>query len=274
MTAPVRINDQGPFDFVVDTGANRTVVSAELARILKLPAGPPAQVHGVAGVEPASTAVISEFQIGSATTRGLTAPCLGRDRLGTDGLIGVDVLRGRRAILDFRRGRLLIGAQVASQPTAFQLRRDSAAGRSDLGRRIVVPARYRFGQLIIIGADVDRRRVTAFLDSGSQSTVGNSALARLVDSGRLAPRAVRYGVPVLSATGQTAHGELGVTPLLRIGGLTISDMTTVFADLHIFSIWDLVKQPSLMIGVDLLRQFDAVELDYPRREVAFYLKGG
>ena len=33
-TVPVMINGQGPFDFVVDTGADRTVISEELAKQL------------------------------------------------------------------------------------------------------------------------------------------------------------------------------------------------------------------------------------------------
>ena len=36
MTVPVMINGQGPFDFVVDTGADRTVISEELAKQLSL----------------------------------------------------------------------------------------------------------------------------------------------------------------------------------------------------------------------------------------------
>ena len=274
MTAPVRINGQGPFDFVVDTGANRTVVSTELAQALALPPGPPANVHGVAGVEPAETAQVSVFQVGGATSRNLTAPCLSRTRMGADGLIGVDVLSGRRVLMDFRRGELLVGVSRPSERTGFQMRREATGVSAGLGTRIAVPARYRFGQLIIIGADVARRKVTAFMDSGSQSTVGNSAMGRVVAADRLAPRAARYTVPVLSATGQVASGELGITPLLQIGGLTITGLTTVFADLHVFSIWDLQDRPSLLIGIDVMRQFNAIELDYPGREVGFYLKAG
>ncbi|MEK6638843.1 MAG: retropepsin-like aspartic protease [Pseudomonadota bacterium] len=37
MTVPVMINGQGPFRFVIDTGADRTVISSELAERLGLP---------------------------------------------------------------------------------------------------------------------------------------------------------------------------------------------------------------------------------------------
>lgn len=273
MTAPVRINGQGPFQFVVDTGANRTVLSAELADSLDLRPGPVANVHGVAGVEPTRTAAINELRVGSVVSRNLLAPRLPRQRLGADGLIGVDVLRNRKVLMDFRRNELLISADSLRDLGALDLRQESTGQRqTGLGPKVSVPARFRFGQLIIIGADVRRRPVTAFLDSGSQSTVGNSAMGTLVSADLSAPRRMRLSVPVLSATGQTAMGELGVTPLLKIGGLTITGLPTVFADLHVFDLWGLQDRAALLIGVDVMRQFNAIELDYRDRKVSFFLK--
>jgi predicted aspartyl protease len=276
VTAPVRINGQGPFDFVVDTGANRTVITSELAAQLGLPDAGPADVHGVAGVEPSNTATIDLLEVDAVATRGIRAPTLSRSRLGADGLLGVDVLRGRRVTIDFLTDEFRITPSRGPGSIAATLGVSGAAASrlpsNDTlsGRQIVVPARYRFGQLIIVGADVSGRPVTAFMDSGSQSTVGNAALHRAV-IGTQELRAPRYVVPVLSATGQTAQGELAVLPLLRIGGLDITGLTTVFADLHIFDIWDLKSKPSLLIGIDAMRQFDAITLDYGRRQVIFTL---
>ena len=39
MTAPVRLNGRGPFTFVVDTGADSSVVASEAALSLNLPGG-------------------------------------------------------------------------------------------------------------------------------------------------------------------------------------------------------------------------------------------
>ena len=88
----------------------------------------------------------------------------------------MDHLKGRRP----RRGELSIRPANTADLSSFDLRQTAAGVASGLGSdRFVVPAKYRFGQLIIIGADVAGRAVTAFLDSGSQSTVGN--LAQLGD---------------------------------------------------------------------------------------------
>lgn len=274
VTVPVKLDGQGPFDFVLDTGANSSVVSVELAAKLGLRDGGPAQVHGIAGVEPAPTVLVGRLEADSIAIRDLRLPALLAERLGADGLLGVDVLRNRRVLMDFVGHRVTIGVahNAAPEPSAFDLRQSSTGASLELGRRIVVPARYRFGQLIIIGADVAGRGVTAFLDSGSQSTVGNNALRRMVFEGAPSdPRATRYQVPVLSATGQTARGELGRMPLLRVGGLDITGLTTVFSDLHVFDIWGLSRRPSLLLGMDILGRFNAIELNYARRDVSFYL---
>lgn len=274
MTAPVRINGQGPFDFVVDSGANRTVISRDLAETLGLPAVGQTDVHGVSGVETVETFGVDRLDVDAVTSRRLRAPALARDRLGADGLLGVDVLKDRRVIMDFRRNVLSIGAErsMTDDRSSFDMRRDSASRASqDLGRRVAVPARYRFGQLVIIGADVSGRSVTAFIDTGSQSTVGNKVLRRVVLGAPNAPRPIALSVPVLSVTGQVSEGELAAMPLLKIGGLSITGLATVFADLHVFDVWGLLERPSLLLGMDVIRKFNAIELNYMRREVGFYL---
>ncbi|WP_333587234.1 retropepsin-like aspartic protease, partial [Phenylobacterium sp.] len=100
MTAPVTLNGLGPYAFVVDTGANHSVLALDLADALSLPHGRPELVHGIAGAEPAETALIDRLNVGQITARRVRTPLLERARLGVDGLLGVDVLRNRAVTLD------------------------------------------------------------------------------------------------------------------------------------------------------------------------------
>src|SRR5688500_6043122 len=50
MTVPVSISGRGPFRFLVDTGAERTVISAELARQLGLGSGAKPTLHSMTEV--------------------------------------------------------------------------------------------------------------------------------------------------------------------------------------------------------------------------------
>ena len=64
MTVPVMINGQGPFDFVVDTGADRTVISEELAKQLNLPQTGTATLHAMGG-----SAKVKQSQAGKDNTQ-------------------------------------------------------------------------------------------------------------------------------------------------------------------------------------------------------------
>jgi len=266
MTVPVRIDGQGPYPFVVDTGANRSVLAAELAAELGLPQVGKAEIHGIAGVEPAAVALVQRLSVGEVSLRRLKAPLLPRSRLGADGLLGVDALKDRRVRLDFRENRLLIGSRKGFE---LELGTITTRARTDLESEIIVPARFRFGQLIIIDADVGGRPVTCFLDSGSQNTVGNLALKREMEG--VAPRFMeqRQIVHLVSATGQTASGESAPLPGLRLGGLRIGNLSAVFADLHVFRIWDLLDAPAILLGVDVMRHFSSIDLDFGRKQVTF-----
>ena len=105
MTVPVTIDGRGPFPFVVDTGADRTVVSRELATALGLAAGGPATMHSMSGVGQVSTVLVERLGVGGRTRDDeLRAPALAEIHLGAKGLLGVDSLKGRRVVMDFARG--------------------------------------------------------------------------------------------------------------------------------------------------------------------------
>jgi len=268
MAVPVSVNDQGPFEFVVDTGANRSVIAYELSQALALPSAGPAKMHGIAGVETTPTVHVKRLRVGTIESGRLRLPVLGQDRMGAQGLLGVDVLRNRRVVMNFREQRLDISP--SSDPLYSST---SSASRIPEGARdpsiVTVPARFRFGQLIIVDATVGETPVVAFLDSGSQNTVANLALREQLLARNPATAAHLANVELLSATGQRAAGQLSPLPPLRLGGLTIGGLTAVFSDLHAFAIWKLLDQPAILIGVDILHHFYSVTLDFGRRLVTF-----
>ena len=271
MTVPVFLDGHGPFTFVVDSGANVSVLAAEIASLFPFPPGPAVAVHGIAGAMSASTVSVGKLQVGSVVSSNLVMPVLASEALGADGILGVDILKNRLVRLDFRTRQLSIGASrdVQFVNTGSFI---SRLGPDDPNETLVsVPARYRFGQLTVVDADVGGLPITAFLDSGSETTVGNLALLR--GSGKRHPDIIAHArkVQLLSATGQTAFGQLSALPVLRLGGLHLGNLIAVYSDLHAFELWDLAERPALLIGMDVLRHFNAVELDFGRREVRFHV---
>ncbi len=256
MTAAVTVNGLGPYQFVVDTGANRSVISRELASALKLPSAAPVPLHSVAGMEVVDTVRVEHLAVSGLEVPSAQIPILPGNRLGADGLLGVDGLGGRRLIMNFREKSLTITAG-ATPPRREPL-------------LVEVPAHRRFGQLMIIDAAVEQTPVVAFLDSGAQSTVGNLALYNRVRNSAegLAPRQQTL---ILSATDQTVEGLVGTIPALRLGRVIVETTRGAFADLHAFEIWDLIKKPAILLGMDVLRHFEWVEMDYARSVVGFRL---
>jgi hypothetical protein len=253
MTGAVHVAGSGPYPFVADTGANQSVISTELAAKLGLPAGEMQALNGVAGVQ-MTPSVTARLQIGNREARDAVLSVLPAAAIGGPGMLGLDMLDGGRLIFDFHHQTLTI---------------DSGIGLPGLGDEVALKAHRRDGQLTLVDADLAGIKVTAFLDSGAQDTIGNMALRELaVTRYPLTPFQV---IPIVSVTGQTIDAQFADLPGLRIGGLSVPNWPVAFADLHTFKLWDLVSRPAILIGVDILSRFESVCLDFRRDEVRLRL---
>ncbi len=252
MTGPVRVGGSGPFPFVADTGANQSVISAELAAKLGLQLGESQLLNGVAGVQMTPT-VKTRLQLGSRPEREATLSVLGAEAIGGPGMLGLDLLDGGQLTFDFQKQILTI----------------DNGGLPGLGDEVSLKAHRRDGQLTLVDADLAGIRVTAFLDSGAQDTIGNMALRDLAVTRY--PLTPFRPIPIVSVTGQTIDAQFADLPGLRIGGLSVPTWPVAFADLHTFKLWDLVSRPAILIGVDVLSRFETVCLDFRRDEVRLRL---
>ena len=258
MTVPVRIGSEGPYRFIVDTGSERTVVSRELARRLGLAPGAPVRMHSMTEVSRVETARVPALHIGRRIV-GVDAPTLAQQTLGADGLLGVDTLASQRVELDFLTNEMTV---------APSRRREE---RSD-GDSIVVTARSRFGRLILVDARFDGERVYVILDTGSDVTIANEALRRRLERrGRLGPT---VPIELVSVTGGRMVVDYGVANRVRIAGLDIVNLPVGFADVAPFRKLELIDRPAILLGMDALRLFERVSMDFATRRVRLQLRRG
>ena len=82
-----------------------------------------------------------------------------------------------------------------------------------------------------------------------------------------AQRATHVGL--ISIAGERFSGEQLYLPFIRLGGLNLGNVPVVFSDMPIFKLWDLHETPTIMIGIDLLTQFETVSVDFGRSAVRF-----
>ncbi|WP_374472651.1 retroviral-like aspartic protease family protein [Phenylobacterium sp.] len=256
LLAPVTINGRGPYRFLLDTGANASCVSHRLMDELALTPGPPTRVHTIVGARMRPSAMIDQLQVGARSRRRVLAPALPIRGPEVDGVLGVDWLKGQRLVLDFKRSSIEITR--------------SRAERAEEGR-VIVPAKRRLGQLTIVDADLRGERISAMIDSGAHVSLCNAALRRKVLEAELRRGQAEPPVKIELETlaGERFTGQLFYLPFLRLGGLHLGNVPVVYADMHVFKVWGLDETPALVLGMDLLKQFDAVALDFGRSQVRF-----
>lgn len=258
MTVPVLVNGRGPFPFIVDTGADRTVVSDRLAMALGLRAGHVATLHSMTGQSEVTTVVIDQLQVSTRQATNIFAPALKEEHLGGPGLLGIDSLAKQRVTLDFKAGRMTI------QPAEIRPEKLD----EDEADVIVVRARRKHGQLILTDAMVGETRVRVVIDTGAQNSVANSALRhQLIRRSTAAPRLIS----LIGVTGESMTGEMAILPEMKIGGLTLRDLPVVIADVHPFRKFGLARRPALMLGMDALSTMSRVSIDFQNRTVRFVL---
>jgi predicted aspartyl protease len=256
MTVPVRIGTQGgtqgPFEFLVDTGAERTVLARDIASRLGLRASGQGLLIGIAGSQAVDLVEIDEINLGRRSFYNLSAPLLEGRNIGADGIIGLDSLQGQRVLLDFDKRRMMIG--------------DAAALGGNRGFEIVVQARRRSGQLILTNALIDGVRTDIVIDTGSDTSIGNRALQKA-----LARRHRGETTQLQSVTGQSITADIGLARTVKLADMTMSNTMLVFADAPAFEKLDMVKRPAMLMGIGQLRLFHRVAIDFSTKRILFDL---
>jgi predicted aspartyl protease len=251
IVAPVMIDGKGPFRFLVDTGADGSVVSPALVQALGLApvqAGNE-QVDGTTGTEQLPLVQIQSLEIGNIVKRDIRLPVSDSPVLsGLDGLLGMAGFGAVRVVVDFHHNRVIIDR---SRPGLLQGFLEIRAHRTP-GGLLMIPARV---------GDVD---VAAVIDTGAEVTLGNNALrqALLREAVRKAKATEIYGV-----TKQITKGGVAASPTIYLGPAAIRNLAIVYSDIHIFKIWRLEARPALIVGMNVLGTVSTLVLDYPRARV-------
>jgi predicted aspartyl protease len=252
--ALININGQGPFRFIIDTGANRSVLSQALATRLGLAQSGQGVVHSVDGVELAQLVNVESLSFGALQLSRGDTPVLDGPMLdGEHGLLGVDGMAGRLLHVDFSKRCVEIYESGARLPMQGWLS---------------VPARMRFGTMLMVQGEIMGVRVNVLIDTGSNISLANE---RFRDALRkVAAHSIEYhndhaftfGRPIVLA-------ERVWAPRLWLGRTVVDSVNAYIGDFHIFDVWGLQDQPTLLIGMDVLARSREMAIDYARAVVHF-----
>lgn len=256
LVTQVFVDGKGPYRFLVDTGAERSVVTDSLVAELGLTATGKANVQGLILKVPTDLVTLGELRYGSFTRHGLVVPVLPRALLGVDGYLGLDIINDTRITFAFKAQTIRIEKPGRWLPTD----RDATV--------VVIHGTGKGGRLRSNLCMVDGVRATAFIDTGSESTIGNMALLNALS----APDHPDLGPATLEgATGGEAGGRMTPVKRIELQNLVFQNGVVVMSDVPDFDQWGISTRPAILIGMDFLRKFASVTIDYRHKEITFEL---
>jgi len=255
LSVEVQIDGRGPYHFLVDSGADTSVVGLQIAKSLQLPLGSPVILNGMTGSDLVDRVKVGSLALGPSIVRDVELPVLRESDVGGDGLVGIDALVEQRLMLDFERR--LIKVEDARKPW-----------KAEPGD-IVIVARRRRGQLILTQVRAAGLPLLAVIDTGAQVTIGNTALRdRLLRK----HRDKFWTADMIGVTGVHIQLPMALVAELQVGPVTLENVPIAFADVPPFELFGLSSEPAILLGTDILQLFRRVSLDFRARKVRFQVR--
>lgn len=255
LSVKVRVNGHGPYDFIVDSGADTSAIGLKIARDLQLPLGTPAILNAMTSRNLVDRVKVDELALGPTVVRDLDLPALREEDVGADGIVGIDLLVEKRLLMDFEKRVIKI--------------EDARVPERHYPGDIVVIAKRRRGQLILTHVSAAGLPLDAIIDTGTEVTIGNLALRDKLIRGN---RDKFITMAVVGVTGVVVDMQMARIAELRLGPVTISNVPMAFADVPPFKLFGLADEPALLLGTDLLESFRRISLDFKARKVRFQLR--
>jgi predicted aspartyl protease len=254
VVAAVMIDGKGPFRFVVDTGANHSTISPQLAQLLGLTPSlaQSIRVIGITGSAQVASVPIEMLQAGALDIAHTRFPVIWSPVMaGAAGILGAAGLSEDRLSVDFDHNQVRITrSHGESLPWGFTR---------------LWAARLQGGLLSVRGR-VGNVPIQAIIDTGSEHTLGNLALYRELFQQQRG-KGTYLETRVYGATEQVGTGKLQIAPVIDLGAVKVGGVALVFGDFHIFRTWGLTGEPVIILGMDVLGTVKALTVDYRYGEI-------
>jgi predicted aspartyl protease len=252
---PVYVDGKGPYEFILDTGAYRCLLSPEISSSIGIHAESQQRATGVGGTVTISSAHVSSLLVGTANQENVEVAITDElSRLGeavqskVDGVLGSNFLKDFRVGLDYRRS--VVRLERASAEPALDR---TVPPVTSVPFKVATPERPLISLPVFVNG---RGPFQFFLDTGASRTTLSFALARklgIVAIGDRSGTGAGGRIRMLSATVDS----------LSLGKASISDAAVSVGDF--LGNFDSVIDTKFygIIGNDFLSRYE-VTIDYPR----------
>ena len=136
-------------------------------------------------------------------------------------------------------------------------------------RQALVSARRLRGELFVTVARADGIQVDVVIDTGSDITVANRALQQAL--ARTSPTTLSN---LHSVTGQDIPADIGLLREFHVDRIRIANVQVAYTDSPTFRVLKLNRRPALLLGMQALRLFPRIAIDFARKQVLFNVPPG
>lgn len=241
----VHVNEQGPFDMVLDTGAQSSLLAPALAERLKLPLmDSDMRIVGATGGTTAVLYPVDHLANALLDERDVALFRFPNAQVTTAlGILGMETFGDRQLVFDRAAGRVVARPSAAAQGSFVALK-----GRRGDNGLLLVP-------LVLNGVTIE-----ALVDTGASATIANAAAMRALGFTPDDPRLAQAG-QIRGATADYQGVRSARLESVKIGPATLRDVPIYFTGSGSAD-----AKPEIILGTDLLNLFDAFALDFPRAE--------
>lgn len=239
---PTTIGDNGPYPFILDTGANHTALLEALAHQLGLSFadGTPDTFYGLTGSDSTVILGVSRIDFGAGPApvdRAITIDAPIDANLVAFGILGTDAFGDSRLEIDLRDYVIRVDPRAAWNTDEFN-------GAID-----------NMGMMRAMGS-VNGIDTVFIIDTGATRSFINEALADAVMTDRQVRNIEVFGLG--PSSGQA--GEIGIGTV-RFSGLCIRNARALATDFPIFETLGLGSTPAMIVGLDLL-DHGVIKIDF------------
>jgi predicted aspartyl protease len=255
---PVRVNDLGPFDFILDTGAGTSLLSSDLANELGVKVLGSKEGHSAGGNVSISLARVDSLAVGETKLDGVDVGIVDLSQIAKtvgakiDGDLGYNFLKHFRVSLDYRECEL----RLEDPKRVESFARDA---QTEVAIRLANPAK----PLVLVEVQANGRGPFQFaVDTGTSTTAISTDLAKELG---IETRPVGAG----TTGGAPVDFSAGSLRSFQLGGAKIDDMAVVVADF--FAMLNAAVGAKLdgIVGYNFLHNYNVV-IDYPGETLTLF----
>jgi len=255
---PVHVNDRGPFDFILDTGAGTSLLSSDLAKQLVVKVLGSKEGQSAGGKVSVSLAKVDSLAVGKTKLHDVDVGIVDLAQIGKtigariDGDLGYNFLKHFRVAINYRDCEIRFDDPKRVESFA-------RGAQTEVPIRLANPAK----PLILVDVHANGRGPFQFaIDTGTSTTAITPELAK-----QLGVETAPVGAGTTGGAPVDFHA--GSLQSFQLGGAKIDNMAVVVADFFTMLNAAIGTKLDGIVGYNFLRDYKVV-IDYPGETLTLF----